>query len=382
MPTTTTPQAGAAATPQNAPTEDEGHVHATSINIAMFEGTMCQKWFAILDQQFMLHKIRSDKNKCALTLGKLPANVIRRITTPVIESGNFATLRQHLEKMFKLSESESLDKLMSNASLTFTKPTLYLRELRDLAQSTEISDNLLKHKFLKALPTSIQPTIVALAESKSLDEVANMADAVMSYDQANAVCAVKAAPPPPLASMAIQPPTLPNTMLPPPTNSVRWAEQDYYQNVQQIEPRQPLHHQEQQQQNFSRNNWANQSYSGRGNSRQGDGENFQRGAPWRSTFAAPPSKSFFDDEIPQQVRAFQQNQSPRVCRYHLYFGHSARRCIGDCILKDQQETSTNLDFSHSRPSSRSSSPAPYHNQHSLLNPRSSSPHPNYRQPLN
>jgi hypothetical protein len=343
---------------------------------------MCQKWFAILEQQFQLHKIRSDKSKCALTLGKLPANVIRRITTPVIESGNFATLRQHLEKMIKLSESESLDKLMSNASLTFTKPTLYLRELRDLAQSTEISENLLKHKFLKALPTSIQSTIVALAESKSLDEVANMADAVMSYDQANAVCAVKQAPPPPLASMAIHPPPLPNTMLPPPTNSVQWAEQDYYQNVQQIEPRQQHHQQEPLQQPFNRNHWANQSFAGRGNTRQGDGDNFQQGAPWRSTFSASPSKSFFDEDIPQQVRAFQQNQIPRVCRYHLYFGHSARRCVGECILNTHNETSTNLEYSNSRPSSRSSSPAPHQTMYSNRNPRSSSPHPNHRNNLN
>ncbi|XP_076038153.1 uncharacterized protein LOC143023506 [Oratosquilla oratoria] len=58
--------------------------------------------------------------------------------------------------------------------------------------------------------------------------------------------------------------------------------------------------------------------------------------------------------FPLGLTPFYDGQRPRVCRYHLFYGNSARTCKQWCILS---HTSANV-LPSSRPNSRSSSPGP------------------------
>lgn len=71
------------------------------------------------------------------------------------------------------------------------------------------------------------------------------------------------------------------------------------------------------------------------------------------------------NQIPINVRAFNNKQRPQVCRYHLYYGTRATKCKSWCAMNnDSVQTMPN-----SRPSSRSSSPSrPAHSGNSHRNP--------------
>lgn len=63
--------------------------------------------------------------------------------------------------------------------------------------------------------------------------------------------------------------------------------------------------------------------------------------------------NFAVESIPLNIRAFNENQRTKVCRFHLYYGWQAKRCKPWCILNEPNHHT----LPNSRPPSRSSSPA-------------------------
>ena len=78
----------------------------------------------------------------------------------------------------------------------------------------------------------------------------------------------------------------------------------------------------------------------------------------------PTSVNYNNPSIPNGIRAFNANQRPKICRAHIYFGADARSCRAWCMLA---KSSTNIQ-PDSRPSSRSSSPAPQPSGNQFRNP--------------
>ena len=66
-----------------------------------------------------------------------------------------------------------------------------------------------------------------------------------------------------------------------------------------------------------------------------------------------PGSNFNHNFVPQNVPAFNDQQKPQVCRYHLYYGKSAKRCRRWCMLNNPNVPT----YPDSRPTSRSSSSA-------------------------
>ena len=70
-----------------------------------------------------------------------------------------------------------------------------------------------------------------------------------------------------------------------------------------------------------------------------------------------PGSNYNHSSVPQNVRAFNDQQKPQVCRYHLYYGKSPKRCRRWCMMNNPNVPT----YPDSRPTSRSSSPAPRNN---------------------
>ena len=67
------------------------------------------------------------------------------------------------------------------------RPSVYLREIQKVASQVGASDDLVRHKFVTALPTTISP-ILATQKSLTLAQLGSMADELMPlHNQINVV---------------------------------------------------------------------------------------------------------------------------------------------------------------------------------------------------
>lgn len=284
----------------NTLTESSLLTAAVAVKPPAFDETSVTRWFSIVESQFKLANITSASTKFHHVLANLPVKVVNQLSDAIISSPDYDTLKQALVTLFTRSKPELFDSLVSQNKILCTKPTLYLQELRKLAAPLEVTDDFLKIKFLKALPNTIRPLLVTYDSNTSLEELARVADTLLDYSGASPV-----------------------------NNSVSLVS--------------------------GQQTGTSSSYDvHRGRDVvQNHGGVYNRGSDTRP-HTPRSSNDYFNVSIPNSVRAFHSGQRPRVCRYHLYYGHSAKSCRDWCILKSSQ-----LKISpDSRPSSRSSSPAP------------------------
>ena len=92
---------------------------------------------------------------------------------------------------------------------------------------------------------------------------------------------------------------------------------------------------------------------------KGLGEKVSMVSPNASSSSHSRDKHSFRRHKQNGIAPFSEGQRPKVCRWHLYFGHqSAKRCMNWCQWPTKQKCSILLSNNSSPASSRSSSPTP------------------------
>lgn len=163
---------------------------------------------------------------------------------------------------------------MNQNNLLCSKPTLYLQELHKIVAPLEITDDFLGVHFLKALPNTIRPLLLANDSSTTLEELSRVADTLLDYGTNQSV-------------------------------------------------------------SFLCDN--NTSYSGKTSDwRQARGNSVQprqnRGSDTDTTTQRSSIPDYSPSTIPIGICAFHESQRPKVCIYHMYYGNRAKSCKGWCIL--------------------------------------------------
>ena len=169
-----------------------GHV---AVKPPAFEENSVSKWFKILESMSYTVRISISATKFHHALSHLPLNVVTRSDNDIIDEKDYNKLKSTLISMFSKSTPELFDSLIDQNEICFSKPTIYLHELRKLGQQLNLNDDFLKIKFLKGLPDNIRPIIVA-KENMTLDEMACAADCIMDYEagKGNSVFSVNGPP--------------------------------------------------------------------------------------------------------------------------------------------------------------------------------------------
>ena len=310
---------------------EEVAVHAVSVKPPAFEEHSAGKWHKILESMFFTAKITTSATKFHHALSNLPLSVVNRLPDEIIDSKDYDLLKKNIIALYAKSTPELFESLVEKNKICFSKPSVYLNEIRKLGQQLGLTDDFLKIKFLKGLPDSIRPIIVS-KEDISLDEMAHAADCIMAYEAGKGS-------------------SVHNINVPAPDNNYVAGNSGYDNNNANFTP-------VNSNKNYDNRNFGNTSFSGNQQfPRQSRGRanysnsNFgqQRQQPRQSSDNFP---DYFSDSIPNNVKAFHSNQRPRVCRAHIYFGNFARTCKPWCILKSPE---LSIQPS-SRPASRSSSP--------------------------
>ena len=273
----------------------ESSIAHVAVKPPAFDEQSAARWFKILESMFFNAKITTSRTMFHHALANLPVGVVNRLTDSTIDNANYDELKKSILNIFNKSAPELFESIVGRNNISMTKPTLFLNEIRKVGQQLGLNDDFLKIKFLKGLPDTIRPIIVAKKDI-TLDEMAHAADCIMEYEagQAVNVYAVDA---------------------PKPQRKENWSS------------------------NRSTNNYPN-NYS--------NNRNFKTDHAYQHTRI-----NYSVDSVPIGVRSFHENQRPKVCRAHLFFGDNARNCKPWCILRNN---SVNM-LPNSRVGSRSNSPA-------------------------
>lgn len=166
------------AQPQPQP-EEEHKLHHVTIKAPPFMETAVNGWFSILEAQFNLRNITVPATRFYNALSLLPPNVAAILPADILSSLNYETLKEAVLSTYERTKPEMLDKLMSSAEMT-GRPSLYLQEMMTLAKRLGVGDEIVRHKFLHALPQPISP-IVAAQSSLDLSALGKMADELLPY---------------------------------------------------------------------------------------------------------------------------------------------------------------------------------------------------------
>lgn len=256
--------------------ENKQIIHAVSIKPGIFKETAVTGWFLTLEAQFSLNKITSESTRFFHVLAALPPELATNLPEDVAASQNYTQLKKTVIDIYEQTKPEMFDKLINKTTLS-GRPSIFLQELNSLAKKVGVGEDLIRHKFVNALPSNIAP-VLAAQKTLSLTQLGVLADELM-----------------PLLSEQVS--HVPITAV---NNS-----------------------------DFSPRRRNDQRYS-------------------RSK--SPKNES----NMPYGLKPYNQNQRPKVCKAHLYYGKSARTCKQWCHWPQKNDCKI-------LPNSRSSSPAPSEN---------------------
>lgn len=154
-------------------------IQAVAIKPPNFIESNVIAWFAIMEAQFNIANIRQTSQKFFNTLAALPVDIEGNIQPTILQSKDYDALKEAVTGAYEKTKPEMLDKLMSSSTVT-GRPSVYLNELMSLASRIGVGDDIVRHKFIQALPHSIKPVVAAQVDLDT-DRLGKMADDLLLY---------------------------------------------------------------------------------------------------------------------------------------------------------------------------------------------------------
>ena len=259
--------------------QDQEVSHVT-IKAPAFIDTNPSAYFSIIEAQFHLKNITMSSTKFYNVISSMPPDVVGRLSPTILAAADYDSLKDAVKSIYEKTKPEILNKLMKDHSIS-GRPSLYLNEMVTLAGKIELGDDIVRHKFIRALPPSIS-AIIASQKALNLTQLGELADELMPHFNQQTANAVQS-----------------DQFLPPPTT------------------------------NAVQNNSHFQSYSYKGPSTNSGRQYYSHcNNKRRDTYSNNNSDQM--SSLPPGMRPYSANQRPVVCRAHLYYGPKARTCKPWC----------------------------------------------------
>lgn len=157
----------------------ENHVAPVSVRIPTFWPERPALWFATLEAQFHLSRIKTEETMFYYAVAQLDpksASEVEDIITNPPGSSPYTTLKGALISRFSQSHEEKIRRLLEKEEIGDRRPSVFLRYLRTLA-GTSIPDSLLRTLWVGRLPNQTQ-AILATQTDASLENLATLADKI------------------------------------------------------------------------------------------------------------------------------------------------------------------------------------------------------------
>lgn len=171
----------------------ENQAALVSIKAPPFMETASAAWFLILEAQFHLRHVISSEIKFYHSLAALPAETIARIPSSILSKHEYGELKEAVISLSERTKPELFEQLISSSTMS-GRPSIFLDDIHRTANKVGVGEELVRHKFIQALPPSIAP-VLAAQKDLSLIQVGKLADELMPLAlQANAFVASSSNP--------------------------------------------------------------------------------------------------------------------------------------------------------------------------------------------
>ena len=112
-------------------------------------------------------------------LSSLPADLVTKLLSTLLANSNYEELKATVIATYEQTKPEFYSKFMSDTKMT-GRSSYFLQELMATASKLSVSEDLVRHKFIHALPTSIFP-LIATQKSLSLQQLGSLANELMPF---------------------------------------------------------------------------------------------------------------------------------------------------------------------------------------------------------
>ena len=158
-------------------TDSDGVVNAVTVKVPPFMETAAMGWFAIIEARFNLRNITTETTKFYHVLSHLPPDLVAQLNMTLLANKNYEELKEAVINIYEKTKPELFARLMSDTKMT-GRPSFYLRELMSTASKVGVGEDLVKHRFIQALPSAISP-VVAAQKDLTLDQLGNLSDQLL-----------------------------------------------------------------------------------------------------------------------------------------------------------------------------------------------------------
>lgn len=154
-------------------------ISRVAVKIPPFWDADPQMWFVNIEAQFVLAQIVADETKYNYVVSSLDPKYwteVRDILSNPPPTGRYDKLKSELIRRMSATQHQKTRRLLEHEEIGDRKPSQFLRHLRALA-GTVIPDEVLRPLWCDRLPTFTK-AILASQKQKTLDELADLADAI------------------------------------------------------------------------------------------------------------------------------------------------------------------------------------------------------------
>ncbi len=148
-------------------------------------------WLEQVELRLQLAGIPDERTKYAYLASSLPAEITSQVydlITTEPTSNPFTTLIERIRSEFEPTDTAQVKKLLDGLKRGNTKPSLFLREMRDLAKK-RVDDVVLRQLFYGQLPANVAETLT-LTNVTDLDLAAQAADRAWERESQASVSAI------------------------------------------------------------------------------------------------------------------------------------------------------------------------------------------------
>jgi len=153
---------------------DVSSTNAVSIKMPVFMESAASGWFEVLEAQFHLKNIKLEETKFFSVMAALPPDLIMKLPLQLRQAKRFTELKEAVIAIHEKTKPELFSKLISKTTMS-GRPSYYLQELNSVASRVGVSEDLVRHQFIQALPPAISPVLAAQREL-TLQQLGTLAD--------------------------------------------------------------------------------------------------------------------------------------------------------------------------------------------------------------
>lgn len=147
-------------------------------------------WFVQAEANFEVAQITNDTTKYNYILSSIDTETLNAVTDIILNppaNEKYKTLKERLIQEFSDTQSQQIRKLLSELTLGDKKPSVLLRQMKELATNS-VTDEFLKAIWLERLPSQTQA--ILSVSTASLSELATLADKINEIKSENQIYAV------------------------------------------------------------------------------------------------------------------------------------------------------------------------------------------------